>query len=319
MPASPPTSAAPRASFRCADGGVPKAARHPTGATRRPFAGPATVEIVYRFLRRPKWVALTLAVLLLMVAMTNLGFWQLRRLHDRKAVNAEIRDRTAAAPVPIDGLLGPSATYADGSGAEWRTVTAVGVYDASQEVLVANRSFDGAPGLHVLTPLRLADGRALFVNRGWVPIAGKVGVDVQVPPPPAGEMTTSGRVRATQVRGAIGPRDPTTGRLRTFARADIARIAEQLPYRVVPAYIELVAAPGQDTVRPPRPLPLPALDEGPHLSYALQWFVFTVCAAVGWIAVVRRQLLDQRRAAAALAGAPPAAAPAVEASAAQAE
>jgi surfeit locus 1 family protein len=250
---------------------------------------------VYRFLRRPKWIALTLAVLLLMATMVNLGFWQLRRLHDRKAVNAEVRQRTAAAPTPIDGLVGPGSTFADGTAVEWRTVTATGTYDTAHEVLVANRSFDGAPGLHVLTPLRLADGRGVLVNRGWVPIATTVGGDVVVPRPPAGDVTITAHVRATQVRGSIGPRDPGSGTLRTFARADVARIAEQLPYPVLPAYVELVAAPGQDTLRPPRPLPLPELDEGPHLSYAIQWFIFTICAAVGWLAVVRRQQREDQR------------------------
>jgi cytochrome oxidase assembly protein ShyY1 len=66
--------------------------------------------------------------------------------------------------------------------------------------------------------------------------------------------------------------------------------------RVVPAYLEVLATPGQDTLRPPRPIPAPVLDEGPHLSYAVQWFIFTLCAAGGWFAVVRRQLREQRAA-----------------------
>ena len=253
---------------------------------------------VYGFLRRPKWIALTIGVVVLMVGMVNLGFWQLRRLDTRKALNAEVRHRSAAAPAPLDSLLGSGVTFASAEALEWRTVTATGVYDTASEVLVANRSFDGEPGLHVLTPLDLDDGRTLLVNRGWVPIATTVGGAVVVPPPPPADVTVTARVRATQVRGALGPRDPATGRLHTFARADVARIAEQLSRPVVPAYVELIAAPGQDTVKPPRPLPLPTLDDGPHLSYAVQWFIFTICAAAGWIAVVRRQLREQRRAAA---------------------
>ena len=262
-------------------------------------AAPLRSWAVYGFLRRPKWIALTIGVVLLMVGMVSLGFWQLRRLDTRKALNAEVRQHSAAAPVTLDSLLVSGITSATAKAVEWRTVMATGVYDTADEVLVANRSFDGEPGLHVLTPLDLADGRTLLVNRGWVPIATTVGGAVVVPPPPTGDVTVTARVRATQVRGALGPRDPTTGRLHTFARADVARIAEQLNRPVVPAYVELIAAPGQDTIKPPRPLPLPALDDGPHLSYAVQWFIFTICAAAGWIAVVRRQLREQRRSASA--------------------
>jgi len=38
----------------------------------------------------------------------------------------------------------------------------------------------------------------------------------------------------------------------------------------------------------PRPVPLPTLDEGPHLSYAGQWLLFTLLAGLGWGALVRR-------------------------------
>jgi cytochrome oxidase assembly protein ShyY1 len=182
-------------------------------------------------------------------------------------------------------------------------VTAAGTYDDGHEVLVVNRSFNGLPGYHVLTPLLLADGRAVLVNRGWIPIAQKVGAPVVAPPPPTGALTITGRVRKTQTRGIIGPRDATAGALTVLARADVARVATQVPYPLVPAYLELTAPAGSgaadasaDAV--PRLLPLPDLSEGPHLSYAVQWLIFTLCAAGGWIAVVRRQLrLDRQRAA----------------------
>ena len=260
----------------------------------------ARVERVYGFLRRPKWIALTITVVVLMVAMVNLGLWQLRRLDDRKATNALIRAAGATPAAPLDDVIPKTATFASVGDAQWRNVTAAGTYDVAREVLVANRSFNGLPGYHVLTPLQLADGRGVLVNRGWIPIAQKVGATVVVPPPPTGALTITGRVRTTQTRGVIGPRDATAGTLTVLARADVARVATQVPYPLVPAYLELTdpagGAAAADAV--PRLVPLQDLTEGPHLSYAVQWLIFTLCAAGGWIAVVRRQLrLDRQRAA----------------------
>ena len=259
---------------------------------------------MYGFLRRPKWIALTITVVVLMVAMVNLSLWQLRRLDDRKATNALVRAAGAAPAAPLDDVIPKSATFAAAGDAQWRNVTAAGTYDVAHEVLVANRSFNGLPGYHVLTPLLLADGRGVLVNRGWVPIAQKVGETVVPPPPPTGALTIGGRVRTTQTRGVIGPRDATAGTLTVLARADVARVATQVPYPLVPAYLELTAPAGSNAAPDavPRLLPLADLSEGPHLSYAVQWLIFTLCAAGGWIALVRRQLrLDHQRAAKAVA------------------
>ena len=254
---------------------------------------------MYRFLRRPKWIALTITVVALMVAMVNLGMWQLRRLDERKAANALIRAHGAASAAPLDDVIAPSATFASAGDAQWRNVTAAGTYDVGHEVLVANRSFNGLPGYHVLTPLQLPDGRAVLVNRGWIPIAQKVGEQAVAPAPPSNAVTITGRVRKTQTRGVIGPRDAAAGALTVLARADVARVATQVPYPLVPAYLELTAPAGSDAAASadavPRLLPLPDLSEGPHLSYAVQWFIFTLCAAGGWIAVVRRQLRLNRQ------------------------
>ena len=62
-----------------------------------------------------------------------------------------------------------------GPPAEWRSVEASGTYDTGAEVLIRNRSFDGAPGYHVVTPLVIADGTALLVNRGWIPLSPEGG------------------------------------------------------------------------------------------------------------------------------------------------
>lgn len=248
---------------------------------------------MYAFLRRPRWIALTVATVAVMVLMVNLSLWQLNRLSERKASNRAVAANASVPPAPVAEVLPAADTLGDIGDAEWRTVTADGTWDVAHQVLVNDRSFQGFPGLHVVTPLVLADGRALLVNRGWVPAPTTLTAAPEVPDPPRGAVTILGRIRPTQTRGWLGPKDPATGTLARVARVDVARIGAQVPYPLVPAYAELLRA---DDGSLPRPLALPELDEGPHLSYAGQWLLFTILAGAGWVAVVRRQLKVQRQA-----------------------
>ena len=242
---------------------------------------------MYRFLLRPKWIIFTLGIILLIVVMVNLGFWQLRRLDDRKAVNAQVRERTAAAIVPLDDLVLRQGDHLAVPGnIEWRNVSTTGRYDESQQVLVRNRSYNGSPGYHVLTPLVLPSGDAVIVNRGFIPLE-TTGDKPIVPAAPAGVVTVNGWVRSSQKRGHFGPRDPAEGTLTEVARADLVRLQQQLPYRILPVYVERESSQPADA-RAITPLPLPSLDEGPHLSYAIQWFLFCGLAVIGWVLVVRK-------------------------------
>ena len=179
--------------------------------------------------------------------------------------------------------------------AEWTTVTATGTFDPSQQVLIRNRSYQGQPGYHVVTPLEQADGTALLVNRGWVPLEGDDG-ELDVPPPPAGDVTVTGHVRPSQRKGRFfSPTDPADGTLDQLYRVDVPRVAQQVPYPLLPVYVELIsldppageASGAGSTVASPVPIPPPEQDDGPHLSYAGQWVLFAACAVAGWVIVVR--------------------------------
>ena len=238
---------------------------------------------MYAFLRRPKWIAFTLGVLLLVVVLVNLGLWQLRRLDERQERNAAVRERATQETVPIE--------QADGG--EWQNVQATGEYDADRQVLVRNRSLNGSPGYHVLTPLVLPTGEGLVVNRGFIPLETSSDGPV-VPEPPTGSISVDGRVRASQTRGSFGPRDPAEGTLTALARADIARLQQQISYPLLPFYVELESSTPAEAGGP-TPIPLPHLDDGPHLSYAIQWFTFATLAVVGWVVVVRKSGRDHKQ------------------------
>jgi cytochrome oxidase assembly protein ShyY1 len=240
--------------------------------------------MTYRFLRTPRWLALHVLFVLVLVGMVNAGLWQLRRLEARQALNARLDERTVLPVAPVTEVLGPGVAVTD---VEWRPVAARGTYRAADEVLVRGRSFNGTAGAWVLTPLVLDGGGAVLVNRGFVPGSGTV----TMPPgaeAPGGTVSVEGYLVAGQTRGRFGPTDPSDGRLETLARADIARIQQQLDYPLLPALVQLRAAVPPPAAQPTL-LPVPERSEGPHLGYALQWFTFTAIAAAGYPLLIRRR------------------------------
>jgi surfeit locus 1 family protein len=237
---------------------------------------------VYRFLWSPRWLLAHLALLVVVASCVRLGFWQLRRLDERRAFNAMVTERLAAREEPLAAVLGEPADRL-----AYRRVTATGRYVPSEEVLLSPRSRDGAPGHDVLTPLVTANG-AILVDRGWVPFALSTPPVAQAAPPP-GEVTVTGYL----LPGRHAPRAGPVGaaKLAFVSDADIGRLQRQITARLAPFYLvgtHQSPAPGAL----PRPGAPPELSEGPHLSYAVQWFLFACVAVVGYPFLIRRRAQD---------------------------
>ena len=240
---------------------------------------------MYRFLVSPRWIGFHLLVIFGIVLMINLGFWQLRRLDHRKDFNAEV---TRQIDQPAQPLVDVLAAGADPDTLEWRAVSTSGTYLPDESLRVVNRSQGGIAGDMVVTPMELDDGRILLVERGFVPL------DTAVAPPPADEVDIVGRLRpsAERQRGQLS--DPSTGDLTEAQRVDIARLAPQLPGPPVEMYVELIASRPAEVPPYPQPVRLPELTEGPHLSYAVQWFIFSAAVAAGWVLAVRKSVSARR-------------------------
>jgi surfeit locus 1 family protein len=221
-------------------------------------------------------------VLLLVILFVSLGFWQLRRLGERRLENQVVSARLAAAPEGLALMVAAAGTETDTL--EFRRATASGHFVPEQEILLRSRVNDGVAGYGVLTPFVLDGGGAVLVDRGWVPL-GLEPPPIAQAPPPAGEVEIEGLIRRSQTRPALGPVEPE-GRLTTAARVDIPRLQEQFEWQLIPVYLELsgAAGPGLPVVSPPPSF----TDEGPHLSYAVQWFGFAIISVVGYLFLVRR-------------------------------
>jgi surfeit locus 1 family protein len=186
---------------------------------------------------------------------------------------------------------GASSTSEQVKAAEYQPVYVSGVYRADEQVLVNNRTNNGSPGYWVVTPLVLADGTAVAINRGWIPFSYTEDGSWDDFAPPKGTVVVQGLLRQSQVRETNGlvssPKDPEAGTLRTLARLDVGRLAQQIDERLIPGYISLRA---QDPpqVDLPVPVPLPELSQGPHLGYAMQWFAFSLLTIIVYPLLLRR-------------------------------
>ena len=242
-------------------------------------------------LLRPRWLAAHLVIALIAVAFVNLGLWQLRRLDERKSFNAAVAGRVEAQPRPLDVVLAELGN--DPQQLTYQPVEVSGTYLADDEVLLTPRNDDGLAGHHVLTPLLLDDQTAVLVDRGWVPFA------LDRPPvaeaaPPAGPVRVSGLLVPTTTAGRFGSVSQAGDRVEFLSAPDVDRLQPQVDVTLQPFSILLrEQAPAGGEL--PRTPPLPDLTEGPHLSYALQWFLFTLVGLVGYPLWVRRRLRQEKR------------------------
>lgn len=249
---------------------------------------------VYRFLATPRWLGLAASMALLATIMVGLGYWQLDRYHQRSAVNARIDAGGAGAPMPLTAVVaGPDrATRRVGpapAGAEFSRVEVTGVYDTGHEILARNRTLNGV-GYEVLTPLVLADGTAVIVDRGWLkaPPGGALALP-EVPPAPTGTVTVTGRLRLAE-SGADAPVSHG-GRLQV-RRIAPERLAEAVPHPLYGAYLTLETqsppADGRLTAIPPRREA--AWQNG---GYVVQWWAFAALTLVGYGYLARREARHQ--------------------------
>lgn len=268
---------------------------------------PTTGGRAWRALLTPAWLVGHALALAVVVSFSGFGAWQFDRHGQRIERNAVIEERLAEDPVSLQQALEAAARErarqaAAGLGSDvdpldYRRVRVSGRFLPSLEVLRRPVSRDGVPGYHVVTPLLLADGSAVLVERGWVPQEFDQ-VPVEAAPPPAGEVTLDawafpGQTPPTGPLAALAPRDPPEGRLTQVAYIDVERLAGQVPYPLQPLRLLLDEAPGAPAEGGlPLLPPPPALTLGPHLGYALQWYAFVVITVVGYGALLRRRLLE---------------------------
>jgi surfeit locus 1 family protein len=224
---------------------------------------------------------------ILTVVFVRLGVWQLRRLAERRGRNALITARLTFPPTDLAALSRDTAQV------QYRRVRVDGRYDYGHEFALTNRVIDGAPGVHLVTPLRRAGtDTAVLIDRGWVYAPDGMTIDPTVwrePDPVA----VTGRVQEL-VRHAVPASSAShPNEFRWLSPDSIERWAG---YPVAPYLVVLERDTTSAARHIPVRIPVPPLDDGPHLNYAIQWFAFALIAVGGaGIAVFRRVDYDATR------------------------
>jgi surfeit locus 1 family protein len=215
----------------------------------------------------------------------RLGIWQVSRLRERRAVNARTLAARALPPLVLDEP--GAATGLDLARLNNRRVRVTGRYDHAAEVVIRGQSEGGVPGVRVVTPLRpLRGDTAILVQRGYVTSGDARRVDL-APLREEGVKVVTGLLFAQPDTGVQGDPLEQDGQL-TWRRIDLAALRTRLPYPIH-SYV-ILQLPDSTLPKLPRRDEAPALDDGPHLSYAVQWFGFAVTAlVVGGIIGFRRR------------------------------
>jgi surfeit locus 1 family protein len=249
-----------------------------------PHSGLSLLQVL--FSRRRWWT--TLVVLLGMAVLVRLGFWQLDRLEQRRTRNAAIIQQLELPALPLTGQPLPD----DLTTLKNRQGTARGEFDFSRQIALKHQNWRDTPGIHLITPLVIeGTTKAVLIDRGWLP------TDQAAPEKwpqfdQHGPSTVTGLIQLSQtLPNSVGdtaqsiPVEPQA----EWYRVDIEAIQAQMPYQLLPIYI-LASPPVEGNPELPYEVrPQFDLSDGPHLGYAIQWFIFSVILAIIYIRIVTKK------------------------------
>jgi surfeit locus 1 family protein len=221
---------------------------------------------------RIRFTLITIAALIVASLTARLGFWQLSRAAEKNALQTAIEQQ---AQKPVLGAL-PYDLQAVAS-VHHRRVQLQGRWSPLHTVYLDNRQMNGRPGFFVITPLLLDDGRAVLVQRGWLPRDVNDRARIDDAPAPAGDVRLEGRIA------------PPPARLFEFDGADTGRIRQNLAIeafaretalRLVPLSV-LQTGPADDALQ--RDWPAPATGVAKHHGYAFQWFGLSTLVVILYV------------------------------------
>ena len=235
----------------------------------------------------PRWLGYLALTVVFAVVASLFGLWQWDRREQAVAKIEQVSGFYDRDPVALEGVAADSESSVKSS--EWLPVMVSGEYVPADQVLVRTRPRSGSVGFEVLVPLRLGNGDTVVVNRGWVPTGERDDSPDVVPEPPLGQVSVIARIRPPEP--ALPGRSAPSGQL---ASIDLGAFQAIVDYPLRDTfYLELVSETPAPQVTPvgfPRPVP----DEGPHLSYTLQWFVFAIMAFVAYLWLLRAEYRQQQ-------------------------
>lgn len=226
------------------------------------------------------WLAFTALFAVVCVALAQ---WQWARRLEAVAEIRVVEANWDSAPVGLRDVL-PNDAALD-SDAEWTPVMLEGEYVLEEQLLVRTRPLSGRPGFEVLTPLRLETGELFVVNRGWLPVGSAQDSPDVIPDPPRGPVDVLVRLKPGEP--TITGRGAPEGQIATI---NMPQLVERLDGgEVIAGAYGLLDSETPATAERPTAAVRPASDEGPHLSYTFQWYLFALLGFVGYGWALRQE------------------------------
>jgi cytochrome oxidase assembly protein ShyY1 len=241
----------------------------------------------YRFLLSPRWVGLTVLVIVLIPLFLLASSWQFDRLAQKRERNTTI---AAALDAPIvsfsDAIVTSSASGPRVQEAQrWRGVRIDAEIVPGRDVLIRRKFLDNNPGYWVVSPALSSQGVVVPIIRGWVPNGPNALTPPPIAAPALAPVQLTARLMPSEQRRGARPSDLPADQWdrlipREFGWDDLGTVLDGALEATtsVPTFSDGIA---------PTPLPQPEMTEGPHLSYAWQWRIFVLLALVGWVVLVR--------------------------------
>lgn len=237
---------------------------------------------IFRLAFTRRWLGYLALAIVFALACVGLSKWQVDRTNEARTANQLVEHNFNSTPSPLASVL-PTLTSYEASD-EWKQVAVSGTYLLAAELLARNRPLDGNPGFEVLTPLLLDNGTVFIVDRGYVPTGSRQDKPDSIPEPAAGRVTVVVRLQSSEP--TLDGRSAGAGEVATINLPTVARLVGKPTF--TRAYGLLVSENPAAVTRPVAQ-PQPTLDEGLHISYAIQWILFGIMAFLGLAYAIRTE------------------------------
>jgi len=232
-----------------------------------------------------RWVAWFLLAVIFAIACGFLSNWQFNRRTEALHKMTQLAANYDREPIEL-------ASTKFRAQDEWLPVKMTGHFLPDNTLLVRNRPLNGDPGFLELIPFQRKDGLIIAIEAGWLPANDRLNPPADYPKPSSGEQTIWGRIRPSE---PTLDRDAPAGQIATINLASFMAKTGVKDRAVTEFYVRL----GESNFSKgglPKLLSKPQLDEGNHLSYALQWIVFAVMAFIALVWAVRKEIEFKRAA-----------------------
>ncbi|GAA5182834.1 SURF1 family protein [Rugosimonospora acidiphila] len=234
---------------------------------------------MYRFLATSRWIGFAVLTVVMAVIMVGLGFWQLDRFHSRADSNSHVDAVSEGTAVPATSLMGIGRPPS--KAAAWTKVTVTGQYDPAHQIIARERTLNSQVGFEIIDPLKLSNGTAVLVDRGWLaPAASGAALTLpDVPPTPTGKVTVTGLLHLPESKGETAI--PVDGKL-TVRRIAPAKLASVMPYPLLGGYVAMEAQQPSTNAAAFGQIPVDHQDSTLNAGYVVQWWCFALIALVGF-------------------------------------